>query len=213
VLAAIISARQTGFGQVVDAAMVDGAASLMTSIHGLAAAGMMTPERGRNITDSGSHFYEVYECADGRFISVAAIETKFYRQLLDKLEIDPASMPPQMDRASWPQAKARLAAVFRTRPRDAWCALLEGSDVCFAPVLSLTEAPDHPHMRARGTYLEIDGVVQPAPAPRFSRTVAERPTAPEADGAFTPEQVLEGWLPPAEIAAWVIASREAKQSP
>ena len=180
VLAAIIEARRSGRGQVVDAAMVDGASSLMTSIYGAMAAGRMDGGRGGNVTDSGAYFYEVYECADGRYVSVAAIEAKFHADLLRLLEIDPATMPPQMDRARWPEAKARLAERFRTRTRDDWCALLEGSDACFAPVLSMEEAPDHPHNRARNVFVEVDGVRQPAPAPRFSRTSLVPPDAARA---------------------------------
>ena len=192
-LAAIIEARQSGRGQVVDAAMVDGAASLMTSIYGTHAAGVMDGGRGGNITDSGSFFYEVYECADGRYVSVAAIETKFLAELLRLLEIDPATMPPQMDRDRWPEAKQRLAERFRTRTRDEWCALLEGTDSCFAPVLTMDEAPNHPHNRARNAYVELDGVVQPGPAPRFSRTPSDRPTPPESPGATDPRSVLAQW--------------------
>jgi len=192
-LAAIIEARQSGRGQVVDAAMVDGAASLMTSIYGAHAAGRMDGGRGGNITDSGSYFYEVYECADGRYVSVAAIEAKFHAELLRLLEIDPETMPPQMDRDRWPEAKQRLAERFRTRTRDEWCALLEGTDTCFAPVLTMDEAPNHPHNRARNAYVELDGVVQPGPAPRFSRTPADPPTPPEPPGAADPRSVLAEW--------------------
>jgi alpha-methylacyl-CoA racemase len=202
VLAAIIEARQSDKGQVVDAAMVDGAGSLMTSIYGGKASGRLSGPRGTNITDSGAHFYEVYECADGRYVSVAAIEAKFYAELLRLLEIDPETMPPQMDRDRWPEAKARLAEKFRTRTRDEWCALLEGSDACFAPVLSMDEAADHPHNLARGGFLELDGVTQPAPAPRFSRTPLAAPTPPEAAG--DPRAILAEWgVGAAEIeAAW-----------
>jgi len=191
VLAAIIEARQSGRGQVVDAAMVDGASSLMTSIYGGKASGRLAGPRGTNVTDSGAHFYEVYECADGRYVSVAAIEAKFYAELLRLLEIDPATMPPQMDRARWAEAKARLAERFRTRTRDEWCARLEGSDACFAPVLSMDEAPDHPHNRARGVFSEIDGVPQPGPAPRFSRTPLAAPLPPP--GAADLRTALAPW--------------------
>ncbi|HEX3399055.1 MAG TPA: CaiB/BaiF CoA-transferase family protein [Acetobacteraceae bacterium] len=193
VLAAIIEARQSGKGQVVDAAMVDGASSLMTSIYGGKASGRLSGPRGTNVTDSGAYFYEVYECADGRYVSVAAIEAKFHAELLRLLEIDPSTMPPQMDRERWPEVKARLAERFRTRTRDEWCALLEGSDACFAPVLSMDEAPDHPHNRARAAFVELDGVRQPAPAPRFSRTQLAPPTPPEALGAADPRAVLAEW--------------------
>ncbi len=192
-LAAIIEARRSGRGQVVDTAMVDGAASLMTSIYGAHAAGLMGGGRGGNITDSGSYFYEVYECADGRYVSVAAIEAKFHAELLRLLDIDPETMPPQMDRGHWPEAKRRLAARFRTPTRDEWCALLEGSDACFAPVLSMQEAPNHPHNRARNAYVELDGVMQPGPAPRFSRTPSDPPTPPEPPGAADPRAVLAQW--------------------
>ena len=145
VVCGILEAQRSGRGQVVDAAMVDGAASLMTAFFGMMAAGLGSHERGTNILDTGAHFYEVYECADGRWISVAAIEGKFYAELLRRLDIDPATMPSQqMDRDHWPEAKARLAALFKTRTRDEWCALLEGTDACFAPVLTTDEAPRPP---------------------------------------------------------------------
>ncbi len=200
VLAAIIEARQSGRGQVVDAAMVDGASSLMTSIYGARASGRLGGPRGTNVTDSGAYFYEVYECADGRYVSVAAIEAKFHAELLRLLEIDPATMPPQMDRARWPEAKARLAERFRTRTRDEWCALLEGSDACFAPVLSMEEAPEHPHNQARNVFTELDGVTQPGPAPRFSRTPSAAPTPPR--GESDASHVLAAWnITPHEVAA------------
>jgi alpha-methylacyl-CoA racemase len=198
---AILEAQRSGRGQVVDAAMVDGTASLMTAFFGMMAAGLGSHERGTNILDTGAHFYEVYECADGRWISVAAIERKFYAELLRRLDIDPATLPPQMDREHWPEAKARLAALFKTRTRDEWCALLEGTDACFAPVLTTDEAPHHPHNKVRRTYVEIDGIVQPAPAPRFSRTVPELPIPPQPSaGLEDVDVILADWLEPAEIA-------------
>jgi alpha-methylacyl-CoA racemase len=193
VLAAIIAARQSGRGQVVDAAMVDGASSLMTSIYGGKASGRLNGPRGTNITDSGAYFYEVYECADGRYVSVAAIEAKFHAELLRLLEIDPATLPPQMDRSHWPETKQRLAERFRTRTRDEWCALLEGTDACFAPVLSMEEAPHHPHNRARNLFVDLDGVSQPAPAPRFSDTPLSSPTPPEPAGGADLRAVLAEW--------------------
>ncbi|MGH6988607.1 MAG: CaiB/BaiF CoA transferase family protein [Stellaceae bacterium] len=183
ILAALIEAGRSGRGQVVDAAMVEGAASLLTPFFGLHAAGEFKLERGRNHLDSGAYFYETYECADGLYVAVAAIEAKFHAELLRRLEIDPATMPAQHDRARWPEAKARLAAIFKTKSRDEWCRLFEGSDACVAPVLSLAEAPNHPQAAARQSFVTIDGVVQPAPAPRFSRTPAAMPTAPEAPDA------------------------------
>lgn len=193
VLAAIIAARQSGKGQVVDAAMVDGASSLMTSIYGGRASGRFAGPRGTNITDSGAHFYEVYECADGKYVSVAAIEAKFYAELLRLLEIDPHTMPPQMDRARWPEAKARLAERFRTRTRDEWCVLLEGSDACFAPVLSMEEAPLHPHNVARNMFVELDEVTQPGPAPRFGGTPLDAPSAPEQANQVDVRGALAEW--------------------
>ena len=202
IVCGILEAQRSGKGQVVDAAMVDGAASLMTAFHGLVAAGLATHERGTNHLDTGSHFYNVYECADGRWISIAPIEAKFYAELLRRLDLDPETLPPQMDREHWPAAQARLAALFRTRSRDEWCALLEGTDACFGPVLTTDDAPTHPHNAARQTYIEIDGIVQPAPAPRFSRTVPDPPMPPqEPSRGEAAEAALAGWLAPAEIAA------------
>ena len=197
----ILEARRSGRGQVVDAAMVDGTASLMTAFHGAVAAGLSTHERGANHLDGGAHFYNAYECADGRWISVAPIEGKFYAELLRRLDIDPATLPPQMEREGWPEAQARLAALFMTRTRDQWCASLEGTDACFAPVLTTDEAPQHPHNIARRTYVEIDGIVQPAPAPRFSRTAPDLPIPPQPNGPDEAETALAAWLPSAEIAA------------
>jgi alpha-methylacyl-CoA racemase len=201
VVCGILEARQSGHGQVVDAAMIDGAASLMTAFHGAIAAGLATHERGTNHLDGGAHFYNVYQCADGGWISIAPIEGKFYAELLRRLDIDPATMPPQMDRDQWPAAHARLAALFKTRTRDDWCRLLEGTDACFAPVLTSDEAQYHPHNALRATYVEIDGIVQPAPAPRFSRTRPDLPIAPQPPGPRTAAAALAPWLAADEIAA------------
>ncbi len=197
----ILEARRSGHGQVVDAAMIDGAASLLTAFHGMVASGLATHERGANHLDTGSHFYNAYECADGRWISVAPIEGRFYAELLRRLDLDPATMPAQMDRRHWPEAQARLADLFKTRTREEWRALLEGTDACFAPVLTSDEAPLHPHNVARGTYVEIDGITQPAPAPRFSRTRPDLPIPPQPAGPEDAEAALAPWLAPAEIAA------------
>lgn len=201
VVCGLVEARRSGQGQVVDAAMIDGVASLMAAFHGMAAAGLVAHERGANFLDSGAHFYEVYECADGRHVSVAPIEGKFYAELLRRLDLDPTELPPQTERAHWPAAKKKLAALFKTKTSAEWCALLEGTDACFAPVLTTDEAPSHPHHQARGTYVEIDGVWQGAPAPRFSRTVPDLPIPPQPADPATAEQALAGWLDPAEIAA------------
>ncbi len=196
VLAALVNVRKSGSGQVVDAAMVDGVASLMTSIFGLHAAGLMSTERGTNSNDSGAYYYDSYQCADGRWVSVAPIEGRFHAELLRRLGVDAAEIGDQHDRANWPKAREVLAARFKTRTRDAWCSVLEGSDACFAPVLAMDEVPNHPHIAARGTFIEVDGVAQPAPAPRFSRTPAAAPTSAEQTMNATPEQALDGWLNP-----------------
>jgi alpha-methylacyl-CoA racemase len=202
IVSGILEAQRSRRGQVVDAAMVDGAASLMTAFHGLVAAGLAMHERGTNHLDTGAHFYNVYECADRRWISIAPIEGKFYAELLRRLDIDPTAMPPQMDRAQWPEAQARFAALFKTRTRDEWCALLEGTDACFAPVLTTDEAPVHPHNIARRTYVEVDGITQPAPAPRFSRTVPAPPGPPQPPSRGEEAlATLTAWLEPVEIAA------------
>jgi alpha-methylacyl-CoA racemase len=193
----LLEAQRSGKGQVVDAAMIDGAASLMTMYFGMRAADQFTTERGSNILDSGAFFYEVYECADGRHVAVAPIEDKFLAELYRLLDLDVRDFPAKLDAASWPAAKERLAAVFKRKTRDDWCRLLEGSDACFAPVLSLDEAPDHPHNKARGTFVTVDGIVQPAPAPRFSRTPSGAPTPPEAPRATV---LLEWGFGDAEIA-------------
>ena len=176
ILCALHHARAGGAGQVVDAAMTDGAALLSSMMYGMHAAGAWSTRRGENMLDGGAHFYGVYACADGKHVSVGAIEPQFYAQLLDKAGITDPAFLGQHDRRNWPALKARLAEVFLTRTRDQWCALMEGSDVCFAPVLDWDEAPLHPHNLARQTFVTVDGVVQPAPAPRFSRTP---PAAPE----------------------------------
>jgi crotonobetainyl-CoA:carnitine CoA-transferase CaiB-like acyl-CoA transferase len=200
IMCGVHEAQKSGQGQVVDAAMVDGIASLMTSIHGMLAEGRWKLQRGSNVTDSGAPFYDVYICGDGQYVSLGPIEAKFYAELLHRLEIDPATMPPQLDATRWPESRARIAGVLLTRTREEWCARLEGTDVCFAPVLSMAEAPHHPHHVARNTYVTVDGVVQPGPAPRFSRTAAATPTAPVAVDAAGIDAALSGWLDAAEIA-------------
>ncbi len=169
----ILEAQRSGKGQVVDAAMTDGASSLMTMTYGLKAMGLWADARGTNMLDTGAHFYDTYETKDGKFVAIGSIEPQFYRALLEKTGINDETFAAQMDREAWPVLKDKLAAVIRTKTRDEWDALMLGSDVCYAPVLSLAEAPKHPHNAARGTFIEIDGVTQPAPAPRFSRTVPE----------------------------------------
>lgn len=170
ILAALFERQQSGKGQVIDAAMVDGAASLMTMFYGMTGGGMWSDVRGGNMLDTGAPWYDTYECRDGGFVAVGSIEGKFYAELIRVLGLDPATLPKQHDRKRWPSLRASIAATFKTKTRDEWCVLMEGSDICFAPVLSLKEAPRHPHMAARQTFVSPEDVVQPAPAPRFSRT-------------------------------------------
>ena len=193
IVCGILEARTSGQGQVVDAAIVDGAAALTTMIHGLRAAGRWTDQRGTNFLDTGAPFYDAYETADGTFVSVGAIEPQFYTLLLDKLGL--ASDPlfsRQHEEDAWASQKERLGRLFKTRTRDEWCALLEATDACFAPVLSMAEAPLHPHNVSRGTFVTSHGITQPAPAPRFSRTPPHIQGAPPVPGEHT-EQALKDW--------------------
>ena len=186
----IIEAKNSGKGQVVDAAMTDGAASLMTMFYGMSASGFWQDQRGSNMLDSGAHFYDTYETKDGKFVAIGSIEPQFYKELMEKTGITDPAFTAQMDRSAWPALKEKLAAVIKTKTRDEWDAIMLGSDVCYAPVLSLKEAPKHPHNVARETFVEIDGVVQPAPAPRFSRT------PPKVQGGVTGAEndaALSGW--------------------
>jgi alpha-methylacyl-CoA racemase len=188
---ALLERERSGQGQVVDAAMVDGAAALMTIFHATQQSGFWSDDRGTNLLDSGSHFYDAYETSDGQWISIGSFEPQFYALLLEKLGLS-AEEHPQMDAARWPELKEKVAAVFKTKTRDEWCAELEGTDVCFAPVLTMAEAREHPHNVARGTFIERDGVGQPRPAPRFSRTDSEIGRSPARAGEHT-EEVLAEW--------------------
>ncbi|MFI5032286.1 MAG: CaiB/BaiF CoA transferase family protein [Reyranellales bacterium] len=199
---AILEARSSGKGQVVDAAMIDGAASLMTMMYGMHAAGLWTDDRGSNRLDSGTPWYDVYETSDGKWISVGCNEPQFYEALLDRLGADRATLPADRhDRKGWPAIRSFFTRKFREKTRDEWCEIMTGCEVCFAPVLSMAEAPQHPHMKARGTFVELDGIVQPAPAPRFSRTRSEiRHTAGSVDQQA--DDVLRDWgFSAAEVAA------------
>jgi alpha-methylacyl-CoA racemase len=189
---ALIEARASGRGQVIDAAMVDGAALLSTMFYGMQAAGQWSGARGQNVLDSGAPWYDTYATRDGRFIAVGAIEPRFYAALVERLGLDPAALPAQDDRARWPELRERFAAVFRTRDLDEWCASFAGVDACVAPVLTFSEAPAHPHAHARGTYVALGGVLQPAPAPRYSRTPAAARTPPPERGAGGRE-ALRDW--------------------
>jgi alpha-methylacyl-CoA racemase len=197
--AAIISAQRTGGGQVVDAAMVDGAASLMTMNYTLRAAGMSSGPRGTNLLDTGAHFYEVYETSDGGFIGVGAIEPQFYAELIRLIGLEGEELPPQMDRDAWPQMKERLAKVFSGKTRHEWEEIFEGSDACAAPVLSPAEAPNHPHNRFRETFTEVSGVVQPSPSPRFEGTPGAIRRPPPNPGQHGDEALAEWGLAEGEI--------------
>jgi alpha-methylacyl-CoA racemase len=201
VVCAAFEAKQSGKGQVVDAAMTDGAALLGAMMYGLRAFGSWSDAREANLLDGGAPFYDCYACADGKFISIGAIEPQFYAQLLALSGIEDPQFRKQWRQADWPELKRKFADIFAARTRDEWCRLLEGTDVCFAPVLDMAEAPRHPHNAARATFVEVDGVTQPAPAPRFSRTQAvlgAPPSRPGQDGAT----VLEDW-------GWSAASVDA----
>lgn len=186
VVCALLDARASGQGQVVDAAMTDGSAALMSLFAGWLARGGWRTERGANLLDGGAPWYDTYETADGRFMAVGALEEPFWRELLAGLGLQAADLPPRGDPGGWPAIRTALAAAFRTRTRDEWATLFEPTDACATPVLDLREAPLHPHNKARGTFVDVDGVVQPAPAPRFSRTPSRRPAAATAPSGELP---------------------------
>ncbi len=197
---ALLEAQRSGKGQVVDAAMVDGASILMTMFQTFAAIGMWSPERGTNLLDTGAHFYDVYECSDGKYVSIGSIEPQFYAELRRLAGLaDDAVWGPQMDRARWPDLKSKIEEVFKAKTRDEWCALMEHTDVCFAPVLSLSEAPNHPHAVARNAFATVNGVTQAMPAPRFSRTSAVLPPPAPHAGAHTDDVLTWAGLSADEI--------------
>lgn len=175
----ILEAQRSGEGQVVDAAMLDGATTLQMMMWGMKAMGMWREPPGTNLLDTGAHFYEVYECADGKFVGVGSIEPKFYQEMVEGIGLAVDDLPSQMNWTEWPEAKEKLAEIFKQKTRDEWAAIFDGTDACVSPILDMNEAPEHPHNKARGTFVDHAGVVQPAPAPRFSRTQPEiqRPTA------------------------------------
>ena len=198
ILAALRETERSGRGQVIDAAMTDGAALLSAMLYGFKSAGQWSNRRGANLLDGGAHFYDTYACADGRHVAVGAIEPQFYAQLLALTGATDPDFAKQWKQQGWPEPKAKFATLFATRTRDDWCALLEGTDACVAPVLDMAEAPRHPHNRARGAFVDIDGVTQPAPAPRFSRTVPEAGAAPATPGQHSAEVLADwGWTPEA----------------
>ena len=201
VLAALFERQRSGRGQVVDAAMVDGAASLASIFFGLRAGGQWSGPRGGNLLDGGAPFYDTYETADGRHVSLAALEPKFFATLAQALGLDERFVQRQFDRRLWPEMRGAIAAAVRGRSRDDWCARLEGSDACFAPVLSFDEAPQHAHAQARAGFIDVDGMLQPAPAPRFDRTPAAHPRPAPEIGAHTAQVLREAGFSEEELAA------------
>ncbi|CAN5684512.1 CaiB/BaiF CoA-transferase family protein [soil metagenome] len=200
-MAGIISARETGKGQVIDAAMSDGAASLMAMFYGFKASGMWTADRRANMLDGGAHFYDTYQCSDGKWISIGSIEPQFYALLLEKTGIIDPAFAAQMNRGEWDNLRAKLAQVIATKTQDEWTAIMGGTDVCFAPILDLDEAPKHPHNVARQTFVEVAGVTQPAPAPRFSATPGAIQGPPPAIGAHDTEALTDWGFSTVEIDA------------
>jgi alpha-methylacyl-CoA racemase len=192
ILAALVERSTSGRGQVVDAAMVDGASSLITMVYGLLGSGLWQDRRAANLLDGGAPFYDTYACADGRHVAVGALEPQFYAAFVDGLGLADPLPGAQYDVAHWPEHRRRFAEAFATRPRDEWADLFAGTDACVTPVLGLAEAPSHPHLAARGTFVEHDGASQPAPAPRFSRTPGAVRGAPRRPGADT-RSVLAAW--------------------
>jgi alpha-methylacyl-CoA racemase len=199
VACALVERASSGRGQVVDAAMVDGAAHLMTFLHGMLQMGLWSDARGENLLDGAAPFYDCYETRDGKYVSIGPIERPFYQLLLEKTGLAGEDLPRQHDKSAWPAMKRRLREIFLGRTRDEWCALLEGSDVCFAPVLSMAEAPRHPHLAARRTFVEAHGQLQPAPAPRLSRTPGAIQGPPVRPGQHTDAALADWGLSPPEL--------------
>jgi alpha-methylacyl-CoA racemase len=213
VLSALVERARSGAGQVVDTAMVDGVALLTTLFHGLRAEGLWSDVPGSNVLDLGAPFYNVYETADGRHVTVGCGEPQFYAELLDRLGLGQELLAQQSDATTWPEAKARLADVFRTKTRAEWCDLLDGTDTCFAPVLTLAEAAEHPHNRERRTFVDVDGVVQPAAAPRFSRTPAAVGDGPTPAGQHTIEVLREHGFSAEDVDALLAAGAVGQAAP
>ncbi|MDP6389186.1 MAG: CaiB/BaiF CoA-transferase family protein [Alphaproteobacteria bacterium] len=211
-LAAVHEARNSGQGQVVDVAMTEGSAFLAMGCFGLIAADYWSDQRADNVLDGGAHFYRCYETKDGRHVSIASIEAKFYAILLDKLGLDPADLPDQMDRDQWPAMSERFAALFKEKTCDEWCEIMEGTDICFAPVLTFREASNHPHNAARDSFVEVDGVIQPGAAPNFSRTPSGIKGGPPEMGAQTDEGLAAWGFSADEIAALKAESAIGQQT-
>lgn len=200
-LAGFIHAKNTGEGQVIDAAITDGSASLCSILHAMAGIGAWTNSRQANLLDGAAHFYDTYETLDGKFISIGSIEPQFYALLIEKANLDPELFKPQMDPTQWPKLKEHLKGVFKSKTRDDWCEIMEGTDVCFAPVLDYTEAPSHAHNKARETYINVGGVVQPNIAPRFSLTSPNKPEPGVPEGTHTDSVLADIGLSAADIKA------------
>jgi alpha-methylacyl-CoA racemase len=205
ICAALLEARSSGKGQVIDCAMTDGAASLMTMFYDMRARGMWSDQRDSNLLDGGAYFYDVYACSDGRNLAIGAIEPQFHAILIDKLGLDPEVFAHQMNRADWPRLSALIAERVRTRTRDEWAEVFAGTDACVAPVLDMSEAPDHPHNQARSTFERVFDVVQPAPAPRFSRTPGAISGPPPASGAHSRSALIDWGIPEGEADALLSA--------
>jgi alpha-methylacyl-CoA racemase len=201
ILAALLHARKTGEGQVIDCAMTDGAVSLFAQVWGNFAGGTWLDARESNIIDGGSHFYNVYECADGKFIALGSIEPQFYRRMLEVAGVTDPAFDAQHDKSQWPALREKLAAVIKQKSRDEWCTLMESADACFAPVLSLGEAPHHPYHQERKTFFEADGVTQPAPAPRLSKTPGKAQGGTAGIGAHNETALADWGVSPGEVAA------------
>lgn len=201
ILAALLETQKSGKGQVIDAAITDGSASIMSLFYTMSQLGQWDNQRQYNMLDGGAHYYDTYETADGKHVSIGSIEPQFYALLIEKAGLDAEEFKDQHNKAKWPDLKRKLQAVFKSKTRDEWCAIMDGTDVCFAPILDYTEAPEHPHNKARGTYIEIDGLTQPAPAPRFSRTEAVVSAAPRPAGSDTESVLLDSGFSAEDIAA------------
>lgn len=210
---ALLEAGRSGKGQVIDCSMHEGSAALMAMFYGLKGNGLFDDTRGTHMLDSGAHFYDVYETADGKYISIGSIEPQFYALLKEKAGLDEASFGEQMNPARWPEQKQQLEALFRSKTRDQWCQLMEGTDICFAPVLGLDEAPQHPHNQARGSFITVDGVTQHAPTPRFSRSHAATPTPMRAAGADSEAILRDAGISEADIALLLDCNAVVQRKP
>lgn len=199
ILAGVLEARTSGEGQVVDAAMTEGSAFLGMGMYGMLAADTWVDERASNFLDGGAHFYRCYKTKDNKFVSIASIEAKFYALLLDALGLDPNDLPAQMEQDTWPSMAQKFEGIFAQKTRDEWCEIMEGTDICFAPVLSFAEAPNHPHNKGRGSFVDVDGVLQPGPAPRFSRTPSVVQSAPPTIGESTKDGLTDWGLNADEV--------------